>query len=259
MVNRNGAPDEIDALGPAVSLKTVALMFLAVIAGAFAAVVLLPAWMPGLATSMVGSQPKAYWYLSRASGFVAYGLVWASMVFGLLITNKLARVWPGGPTAFDLHQYVSLLGLAFGLFHALILLGDRYVNYTLVQVLMPFASIGYRPLLVGLGQVGFYVMVIVSATFYIRKNIGHRAFRMIHLLSYGMFLLALVHGLGAGTDSTTLWAGIMYWATGGVVLFLTVYRILVTRAQPRRAAPAAQPRPETARQWSRPPAAGPRP
>lgn len=245
MANRNEVPDEIDALGPAVSLQTVALMFLAVIAGAFAAVVVLPAWMPGLSASMVGAQPKAYWYLSRASAFVAYGLLWASMVFGLLLTNKLARVWPGGPTAFDLHQYVSLLGLAFGLFHALILLGDRYINYTLVQVLMPFASTGYRPLLVGLGQLGFYIMVIVSATFYIRKNIGQRAFRAIHLLSFLMFLLALVHGLGAGTDSTTLWAGILYWVTGGSVLFLTVYRILVTRAQPRRAVATARPLPDT--------------
>jgi len=245
LVNRNGVPDEIDALGPAVSLKTVALMFLAVIAGAFAAVVILPAWMPGLSASMVGSQPKAYWYLSRASGFVAYGLLWASMVFGLLLTNKLARVWPGGPTAFDLHQYVSLLGLAFGLFHGLILLGDRYINFTLVQVLIPFAGTGYRPLLVGLGQVGFYIMAIVSATFYIRKGIGQRAFRAIHLLSFLMFLLALVHGLGAGTDSTTLWAGIMYWATGGSVLFLTVYRVLAARAQPRRAVAAARPLPDT--------------
>jgi predicted ferric reductase len=243
MVNRNGASDEIDALGSAVSLQTVALMFLAVIAGAFAAVVILPAWMPGLAASMVGSEPKAYWYLSRASGFVAYGLVWASMVFGLLLTNKLARVWPGGPTAFDLHQYVSLLGLAFGLFHALILLGDRYVKYTLVQVLMPFASTGYRPLLVGLGQVGFYIMIIVSATFYIRKRIGQRSFRAIHMMSFAMFLLALVHGLGAGTDSTTPWAGLVYWLTGGSVLFLTVYRILVTRAKPQRAVAAARPRP----------------
>jgi hypothetical protein len=84
----------------------------------------------GLSGSLVWDAPKGYWYLSRASAWMAFALLWLSMALGLLITNRLARVWPGGPNAFDLHQHVSLLALAFSLFHALILLGDRYVGYS---------------------------------------------------------------------------------------------------------------------------------
>jgi hypothetical protein len=62
-------------------------------------------------------------------------------VLGLSITNRLARLWPGGPAAADLHEHASLLGLAFGLLHALVLLGDAYIGYTLPQLLIPFASV----------------------------------------------------------------------------------------------------------------------
>src|SRR5574341_1204377 len=147
--------DEIYDAPPAMAFQNVALLLGAAATGAFAAVVVLPTWLPGLSASLLGNEPKAYWYLSRASAMVAYGLLWLSMAFGLIITNKLARVWPGGPTAFDLHQFASLIGLAFALFHALILMGDKYVNYNLAQVLVPFNSSGYKPVWVGLGQIGF--------------------------------------------------------------------------------------------------------
>ncbi len=226
--------EEIDALPPAMSLPMLIVMLLAVVAGAFAAAVVLPNWLPGLSQSLLGAEPKAYWYLSRASALVAYTLVWVSMATGLIITNKLARLWPGGPIAFDLHQYTSLLGLAFGLFHALILIGDKYINYTLAQVLVPFNSVGYKPIWVGLGQAGFYLLAIVSFSFYIRKHIGHHAWRFIHFASFLSLVLALVHGMLSGTDSSVSWVTGFYLASGVSLLFLTVYRIVITALPPRK-------------------------
>jgi predicted ferric reductase len=234
--------DELDDLPPAMALSTLLLILLGVMAGAFAAVVLLPAWLPGLSASLLGPDPKAYWYLSRASGLVAYVLLWLSMVCGLIMTNRLARVWPGGPTAFDLHQHASLLGLAFALFHGLILLGDHYINFTLVGLLTPFGAGDYRPLWVGLGQIGFYVLALVSLSFYVRKNIGQRAWRLIHLGSFALFVLALAHGLASGTDSGDPWVAGLYWASGASVLFMTVYRVIAARfPEPRKAGRATLP------------------
>jgi hypothetical protein len=226
------APALLEDLPPAMTFHTVLLMLLAVAAGAFAAAVALPAWLPGLSASLLGPAPKAYWYLSRASAFVAFALLWLAMSMGLLMTNKLARVWPGGPTAFDLHQHASLLGLAFGLFHALILLGDTYSNYTLGQLLVPFASANYRPLWVGLGQIGLYLMAIVGLSFYARGLIGRRMWRLIHFLSFMLFALALLHGLQSGTDSPAGWARGLYWGSGASLVFLTIYRAIVTLARP---------------------------
>ena len=218
--------NEFDAQQPAITLHTLALMLLTVVAGALAALAVLPVWLPQVSTSLAGPEPKAYWYLSRASALVAYVLLWHSMMLGLGMTNRLARLWPGGPAAFDLHRHASLLGLVFALFHALVLMGDRYIGYTFAQVFTPFASASYRPLWVGLGQIGLYGMALVGLSFYVRGAIGQRLWRLIHFLSFAVFLLALVHGLLSGTDSPAVWARGLYWLSGGSLLFLTIYRLL---------------------------------
>ena len=199
----------------------------------------------GIAALMAGllGQHSA-WYLSRAAAFVSYILLWWSMVLGLAIMNRLARVWPGGPTATDLHEHASLLGIVFALLHGLVLLGDQYIGYTLPQILVPFAG-AYAPLWVGLGQVGLYLMALVTFTFYIRQRIGTRAWRLVHYLSFGVFVLSLAHGLASGTDSGAAWAIWTYTSTGLSVLGLTIYRLWV------RALPA---RPVAARLPAQPPA-----
>lgn len=222
-------PPAAEDLQSSVALSTFFSLLMAAVIGAFAAVVVLPQWLPGLSASLLGSEPKAYWYLSRSSALVAFGLLWLSMLLGLSITSKAARLWSGGPTIFDAHQFTSLLGLALGLFHGLILLGDAYINYSLVQVLLPFGSQGFRPLWVGLGQLALYVLALIDFSFYVRPWIGRGAWRMIHFLSFAVFLLALAHGIGSGTDTQQPLVRAMYWFSGGSLLFVTIYRILITR------------------------------
>jgi predicted ferric reductase len=220
-------PNEPDEMPPVMNGVEAAMLLLAAALGAAAALVTLPTAASGLMRSLSGPEPKSFWYLSRSSGLVAYALTWLSMLFGVGITNRLARLWPGGPAAFDLHQHTALLGLAFALFHGLILLGDQYTRYTPLQLLVPFASSPYRPLAVGLGQVGFYLLALVGLSFYVRRLIGQRFWRAIHYLSFGVYVLALAHGLAAGTDTASPGMGLFYWATAGGLLFLTTYRVLL--------------------------------
>jgi predicted ferric reductase len=202
------------------------ILLIAIAVGLLLAIVVLPFWVPNLDQSLSGSSPKAFWYLSRGTAFVAMGLLWASMALGLGITNKMARAWPGAPASFAIHEYVSLLGLAFGGFHALILLGDQYSHYTLAQLLTPFAAGTYRPFWVGLGQIGFYTWAIVAVTFYMRGLIGQKGWRLVHFASFASYLMALVHGLTAGTDTLLPWAQQFYWLSGGSLLFLLMVRIV---------------------------------
>jgi len=214
--------------------QSLIVLFLAMAIGTLLAVTLLPTWLPNLTASLMGPDPKAYWYLSRGSAFVSMSLLWISMAFGLTITNKMARLWPGAPTAFAIHEFVSLLGLAFAMFHGLVLMGDRFINFTLAQVLVPFASSGFKPFWVGLGQVGLYVWAIVTFSFYIRSHIGQKSWRLIHYASFLSYAGALVHGLISGTDTSALWAQWYYWISGGSLLFLLMYRIItsLSPAQP---------------------------
>ncbi len=209
-----------------VNIQSFMLFVFAVTVGLLIAVVLLPLWMPNMAFSISGQYPKAFWYLARATAFVSLSLLWLSMALGLGITNKMARLWPGAPATFAIHEYVSLLGMAFALFHALVLLGDHYINFTLAQVLMPFATVDYRPFWVGIGQLGFYLWVIVVISFYIRPIIGQKTWRTLHYASFALYLMGLFHGLFSGTDSTASWAVNYYWFSIGSLLFLLFVRIV---------------------------------
>lgn len=223
-----GQAENIESKNPVASIQVLLLGGLAIFAGVLLSTYLLPLWLPGLTLSITGEAPKVFWYLSRGSAWVSFVLLWASMALGLLITNKLARLWPGGPAAFDLHQYVSLLGLGFALFHATILIGDEYIQLNILRVVMPFASQSYKPIWVGLGQISFYIWMLLVGSFYVRKQIGTKAWRWIHFSSFLTFAMVMTHGIVSGTDSQALWASVMYWAAGGSVLFLLYYRILVT-------------------------------
>lgn len=211
-----------------VNLEAFLLLVLAMMIGFLVALLILPAWLPHLATSLNGQSPKVYWYLSRATAFVSLTILWISMGLGLGLSNKMARLWPGAPAAFAIHEYVSLLGLAFALFHALVLLGDRYINFSVSQILLPFSTVDYRPTWVGLGQIGFYVWLIVALSFYVRSAIGQKTWRVIHYLSFAIYMMGLVHGLFSGTDTPSSWATWYYWTSGGSLLFLLVYRIVNT-------------------------------
>ncbi len=210
---------------------------LGVALGTIGAALVLPGWLPDLSASAVGNEPKVYWYLSRAAGLVAYLLLWLSVALGLTITNRLVRVWPGGPTALDLHQFSSLLALGFAVFHGLILLGDRYMNYSLAQLALPFGDSDYRPFWVGLGQLSFYLAVLITFSFNVRRLIGLRAWRWLHYASFALYAMVTAHGLGAGTDSTTPPVLVLYISTGATTIFLTLLRVLLALPLGRSEAP----------------------
>jgi predicted ferric reductase len=189
----------------------------------------LPILLPTLAASATGTAPHVFWYISRAAAFVAYVLIWMSMLAGLGITSKLGRFWPGMPGTMELHRYTSLLGIGFGLLHGLVLLGDAYMNYTIAQLLVPFMGGSYRPEWVGFGQTAIYLLAIVAFSFYVRNRIGTRTWRLIHALSFAIFLMVLVHGLQSGTDSNERWALGLYIVSAASIVFGSIYRVLSVR------------------------------
>ena len=226
--------DPIDSLPPALPVQDLLLSILMALAGVMLVTNLLPLWLPGLSQSASGSDPKIYWFLGRGSAIAAFWLLWLSMCMGVSMTNKMAVVWPGIPPAYEIHQYTSLLGLGFAFFHAMILIGDHYMKFTLAQLLVPFASANFKTAWVGVGQVAIYVWLLVAFSFYFRGRIGKKAWRLIHFGSYLSFLGVMVHGIMTGTDASAAWSYYSYWASGASLLFLTVYRILNSLAAPSR-------------------------
>ena len=124
-----------------------------------------------------------------------------------------------------MHEYLPILGVVFAAFHALALLGDTYIGFNIWQILVPFTS-PYEPFWTGLGSLAFYLFLALIVSFYIRKKIGQKVWRVFHYTTYLAFLTALLHGVMAGSDSGTLGMRVLYLVTGGISLFLVYYRML---------------------------------
>jgi DMSO/TMAO reductase YedYZ heme-binding membrane subunit/DNA-binding winged helix-turn-helix (wHTH) protein len=185
-------------------------------------------WQPIIHGALPTVDPSSYLSMSRSSAMVGYVLLWMSMAFGLAISSKFTRIWPGGPVAVDLHQHLSVLGLIFSIFHVVILLGDPVLNFTLVKALVPFVPNGYRPMWMGnLGKAALYLMAIITLSQYVRTRIGPRWWRRLHYASFATYLLTLLHAFFAGSDSATLWAQALYIVSTLSLVGLTIYRIRV--------------------------------
>jgi predicted ferric reductase len=165
---------------------------------------------------------QLWWYVTRAAGLVGYLLLWLSMVWGLAVSSKIFDPFLTRDYTYDFHQYLSLFSLGFVVLHVVVLMLDRYLPFSLLQVLVPFSS-AYRPLWVGLGVISLYLLALVTVTFYLRRRIGMRAFRWIHVLSLLGYLGVTLHALFAGTDSTLSATQIIYKGSFLVVIFLTAY------------------------------------
>jgi methionine sulfoxide reductase heme-binding subunit len=169
---------------------------------------------------------QAWWYITRAAGLTSYFLLWLSMVWGLVLPTKFFHPFLDSHFSYDFHEFLSLLGLGFVALHVIVLLFDKFLPFSLLQILIPFTD-SYRPFWVGLGILGFYLFLLVTVTFYMRKAIGPQAFRGIHALSLLGYLGATLHALFAGTDSAFPLTQFLYVGTFLIVLFLTVYWIVI--------------------------------
>jgi len=206
-----------------------AVFLLSTLAGVLVGGMLLLLWRTlaaAAAPAILGE--KGAWYLSRSTGTVAYLLLSASTVWGLLLSSKIVKEAVPAAVALALHSALAWLAVALSGFHAFVLLFDGYYAYRLLDLLLPFAG-PYRPVWVGLGIAGFYLVLLTSASFSWRKRLGHHWWRRLHLLTFVAYILVTVHGLAAGTDSDDPGMMLLYAASGLLVLFLTNYRLLAGR------------------------------
>lgn len=138
------------------------------------------------------------WYLSRSAGLVAWFLLLASAVIGAALPAGWFTRWPRSVRD-GLHRWVSSLAVAATLTHLVPLLFDRYVSFTLREMLVPYAS-GWKPGPVAAGVVAFWLLVLVTVTSVLRRRINIRLWRSVHLGSYALCLFASLHAATAGTD-----------------------------------------------------------
>ncbi len=182
---------------------------------------------------------KLWWYTTRASGLVAWGLLAAGVLWGLLLSTKLVTSRPRPAWVVDLHRFLGAAGLTFVGIHVTSILLDSYVDFGLVQVLQPLAAT-WHPVAVAWGIVSMYLLVAVEVTSLLRARLSVRAWRLTHLLSFPVFALSTVHMLSAGTERhqpATWFAAVLVSAA---VVMLTAMRVNAA-TQPAGPGPAVTP------------------
>ena len=155
-------------------------------------------------TLVAATGPSPLWYLTRGSGVVALVLLTASVCLGILTTVR----WRTGRTprfvVAGLHRNVALLSVVFLGIHVGTSVADTYAPIGVRDVFIPFAS-SYRPVWLGLGTLALDLAAAVVVTSLVRVRLGHRVWRLTHWLAYASWPIALVHGLGTGTDARVGW------------------------------------------------------
>ncbi|MEU9878977.1 ferric reductase-like transmembrane domain-containing protein [Streptomyces phaeochromogenes] len=167
------------------------------------------------------------WYANRATGAVCLVLFTVVVLLGVAV--RLRTRLPGLPRfgTVSLHRTISLSATAFLAIHIATAVIDGYVDISPLDILIPFAS-DYQPLWLGLGTVALDLMLAVLITSLFRERLGHRTWRAVHWLAYASWPVALIHGMGIGTDTGTDW---MLWLTVTcVAAVLTAFTIRVAQA-----------------------------
>lgn len=140
------------------------------------------------------------WYVARSSGIVAWFLLAAAFVWGVLLAGRLLGTRPKPAWMLDLHRWLGGLAVTFTGVHVLGLVADTYVHFGWVEVLVPFGS-SWKPWQTAAGVVALWLLVAVEATSLLMRRLGRRSWRRVHLTSFGLFWMATLHGITAGTDA----------------------------------------------------------
>ena len=98
-----------------------------------------------------------------------------------------------------LHRNLSLLVVVFVFLHVASTVIDGFAPIGWLDAVIPFRA-GYRPLWLGLGAVAVDVLLAIIITSLMRVRMRVSQLASVHLLAYAMWPIALVHGLGTGSD-----------------------------------------------------------
>jgi sulfoxide reductase heme-binding subunit YedZ len=167
----------------------------------------------------------AWWLASRASGLIALALITLSVLLGLAMASRTLSKPGLKRQAVAVHEHLALAGLVAIAVHGITLLGDSWLHPGVAGIAVPFVM-DYEPLWTGLGIVSGYLAAALGLSFYWRRRIGARRWRTLHRATIVVYVLAVAHTLGAGSDAGEAWVRVPMLVSAAAVFFLFVVRVL---------------------------------
>ena len=174
-------------------------------------------------TPAMATAPHLFWITSRAAGTAALFLSSAGVCVGLLLSGRFVR--GRGADLRPLHEALSLATVAALVVHGLSLVGDKYINLSLVDVVVPFAG-GYKTGWTSLGIVAAWALVLLGPSYYMRRAIGQKRWVKLHWFTAVAWIAGIIHALGEGTDAGSAWFVLLIATTTLPALLLLTLRKL---------------------------------
>ena len=176
-----------------------------------------------------GWSGDVFWVLDRSAGAVTTMLMTAAVVLGIVRAARPDVM----PLLIDrVHVNVALLTIVFGAVHILSTILGRQTSLGPVDALVPFIA-PYRGAWVGIGVLSLYVYAAVLVTSWPLRRLTRPWWSWLHRAIYVAWALAIVHAVGAGTDSRTA----PYTVIEVLAVIAVLGTVIVTRRRRRVVGP----------------------
>ncbi|MFM6982115.1 MAG: 2Fe-2S iron-sulfur cluster-binding protein [Microbacteriaceae bacterium] len=156
------------------------------------------------------TDPQFWWFLSRVSAMIAWGLMSVSIVWGVLLASRVFRGLDNPAWLKDLHKYLSTLTIALTGVHVGSLMLDEYVHFSIIDVLVPGAATfsgatALDEIALTVGVIAFWLLATVYVTSLFLDKLPRKLWKGIHFFSYVIFLITAAHAAFLGTDVGSWW------------------------------------------------------
>ena len=148
------------------------------------------------------------WLSSRVAALTAFFTLAAALVTGQALRSAMFEGAMRNRDLSSLHRFLTICWVPFVLLHVLTMTVDGVARVSPIDLVIPF-RVAYAVLPVGLGTIGFDLLLIVTVTSYLRR----------HRLSYLMFGVFALHALLAGSDFAR---PLVLAPAAGVVAFIAI-------------------------------------
>jgi predicted ferric reductase len=140
------------------------------------------------------------WYLTRASGLIAFAFAWIVIFLGVAIRLPILNKILKPAYSLSAHHSLAFQTLFFSLLHGGSFLFDPYLKPSFADVFIPFWTDKLDPLSLSLGILALYGFIILVLTSWMKPMIPHRVWRVTHFLNIFVYVAVITHALLLGTD-----------------------------------------------------------
>lgn len=166
-----------------------------------------------------------FWVLARVAGLGSYAALAVALVTGIALRTAVLD-WLGSNRALrSLHEYTTVLWIPLAVLHVTALVLDHTSRIALIDLVLPFHS-SYGTLAIGLGTLSVDLLLVVTATAWLKRRMPGELWKWLHRLAYVAFGLAFLHAVLSGTDFSDPVVSAITWSAATMLLVLTLARVV---------------------------------